>query len=481
MMVHENREMIIFNNNINNKVSSMNILTYLKFFIVISLFSCFSYSQEDNSLVEFDYAQFGYDSTSNYVEFYYSFNQSVLTILKNDSANFVMATLAVQIEDTLSGQKVIDKIWKVTHEVETGIVSASSLVGAIGFLIPEGSYRVFVTGTDSASGKKRVIKETLFVKPYIGDAVGISDIQLASNIIQDSPNKNSVFYKNSLEIIPIPTSVFGENQPVVFFYCELYNLLKDKSKNSLKFNYRVFDSQGNMVSNREKVISKTIDSRVELGSVVVNKFPTDSYTLVVTVVDTATNKGTSSAKKFYIFNPSVARTDTAINKSNVSLASEFGSMAEEEMDDLFNKSKYIASSAEIDRYEGLNTIEGKREFIFNFWRSRDTNPSTLRNDAYQEYMKRVQNANQRFTAMSRPGWKSDRGRVYLTYGEPSEIERFPNQTDSKPYEIWHYNELEGGVIFVFADITGFSSYQLLHSTLRGELRDDDWERRITTY
>jgi hypothetical protein len=96
-------------------------------------------------------------------------------------------------------------------------------------------------------------------------------------------------------------------------------------------------------------------------------------------------------------------------------------------------------------------------------------------------MKRVEIANQRFTAMSRPGWKSDRGRVYLTYGEPSEIERFPNQTDSKPYEIWYYNELEGGVVFVFADITGFSSYQLVHSTLRGELRDDDWARRIATY
>lgn len=469
---------LIFSNN--NKVNSMNILSYLKIFTLIGLFSCFSFTQVDNSLVEFDYAQFGYDSTSNYVEFYYSFNQSVLTILKNDSSDYIMATLAVQIEDTLSGQKVVDRIWKVTHDVETG-GTANSLVGVIGFIIPEGNYRVFVTGKDSASGRARLMKDNLSIKPYIGDILGISNIQLASKIIQDSPNKNSIFYKNSLEIIPIPTSVFGENQPVVFFYCELYNLLKEKSKDPLKFIYRVYDSQGNMMSNREKMISKTIDSRVELGSVVVNKFPTDSYTLVVSVVDTASNKGTSSAKKFYIFNPLIAKTDTVINKSNVSLASEFGSLSEEELDDFFNKSKYIASSAEIERYEDLTTIEGKREFLFNFWRARDTDPSTPRNDTYQEYMKRVEIANQRFTAMSRPGWKSDRGRVYLTYGEPSEIERFPNQTDSKPYEIWYYNELEGGVVFVFADITGFSSYQLVHSTLRGELRDDDWARRIATY
>ena len=49
--------------------------------------------------------------------------------------------------------------------------------------------------------------------------------------------------------------------------------------------------------------------------------------------------------------------------------------------------------------------------------------------------------------MSKVGWKTDRGRVYVLYGEPSEIEKFPNQMDQKPYEIWHYNDIEGGVYF----------------------------------
>ncbi|MGE5804157.1 MAG: GWxTD domain-containing protein [Ignavibacteria bacterium] len=458
----------------------MSALNFLKTFSLLCFFASSSFSQNDNRLIEFDYAQFGYDSVSNYVEFYYSFNQSVLTVLKNDTANFISATLSIEIEDTSSHKKLVDKTWRVSHEVDTSNIS-NSLVGVIGFLIPEGNYKVFVTGTDSASGKNRIMEESLAVNTYIGESVGISDIQLASRIVQDSPNKNSVFYKNSLEVIPIPTLVFGEGLPVVFFYCELYNLIKDKTKNTLKFNYRVYDSHGNIVRNKEKFISKAIDSRVELGSVIVNNLPTDSYTLVINLVDTSNNKGASSAKKFYIFNPSVVKTDTVVDKSNISLASEFGSMSEEELDDLFNKSKYLASASETDRYEDIGTIEGKREFLYNFWKSRDNNPSTPRNDFYLQYMKRVAIASERFTAMSRPGWKSDRGRIYLTYGEPSEIERFPNQIDSKPYEIWHYNELEGGVIFVFADITGFSSYQLVHSTLRGELRDDDWQRRIVTY
>ena len=67
------------------------------------------------------------------------------------------------------------------------------------------------------------------------------------------------------------------------------------------------------------------------------------------------------------------------------------------------------------------------------------------------------------------------------YGEPSEVERYPNQTDTKPYEIWHYNDLEGGVLFIFADLTGFSDYTLINSTKRGEISDSDWQRKISSH
>ena len=51
--------------------------------------------------------------------------------------------------------------------------------------------------------------------------------------------------------------------------------------------------------------------------------------------------------------------------------------------------------------------------------------------------------------------------------------------DMKPYEIWLYNDLQGGVSFDFADLYGFSDYLLLNSTARGEYKDDNWQSRIT--
>ena len=116
-----------------------------------------------------------------------------------------------------------------------------------------------------------------------------------------------------------------------------------------------------------------------------------------------------------------------------------------------------------------------------FWHitvPRDENSNSNKNEFYRNYMQRIELSNQKYASMGRQGWKTDRGRIFLLYGEPSEIERYPNQLETRPYEIWQYTEIEGGIYFVFADLTGFSDYTLINSTKRGELRDDNWQRRI---
>jgi len=64
------------------------------------------------------------------------------------------------------------------------------------------------------------------------------------------------------------------------------------------------------------------------------------------------------------------------------------------------------------------------------------------------------------------------------YGNPDEIDRHPNETDMKPYEVWSYHSLEGGVEFDFIDKTGFDDYQLVNSTERNEIHDDNWQQYL---
>ena len=448
----------------------------LTFLFVLSYLNDF-FPQKMN--FEFDYAQFGYDSLSNYVEFYYSFNQACLQYVDTDTTDYVEGILKIEISDSTSGENIIDKQWIISNEVKDTIELNRSLIGVIGFIINEGSYLVSVTGSDANNPtSKKVITEFLSIKPFLISNTAISDIQLSSNIIPGSENTSSIFYKNTYEVTPLPASVCGEKQPVLFYYSELYNLQFNPSENDLRLDEMVINSKGQLVSTKSKKISKSIDSRVEVGMVKVHKLPTDTYTLLVNLIDSSANYGVSSSKRFFVYNPSVAPIDTLQQTVSAVLSTTFGAMSEEEIDDLFAKSKYIASVPEQDKYNSLSTPEAKREFLYNFWKSRDENPSDDQNAFYVNYLKRIEAANARFSALGKQGWKTDRGRIYLIYGEPSEIDRYPNQTETKPYEIWRYESIEGGVIFVFGDVTGFNDYQLLHSTKRGEMRDDYWIRRI---
>lgn len=455
----------------------------MKNIFLLLLVLSFTYFAQTKFDFDFDYAQFGYDSTSNYIEFYYSFNQSSMKAFSSDSIKVVEGILKITIQDTVSKEKIVDKEWKVSHPISNLTDEGSKyLIGVIGFIIPHAAYKCSISGRDVGEEKnQRNYTEYIKSNRFISSNISLSDIQLASRIIQDSPNKESIFYKNSMEIYPIPSSVFGESQPVVFYYSELYNLLNMAGSETLKLVSSVFNSKGKLIFSKSKQISRIHDSRVEVGSIVINKYPTDTYTFVMALIDSLSNYGVSSTKKFYVYNPSIAITDTVTGQVSGAFASEFGVMSDEELDDVFTKSKYIASSADIEKYGKIGSTEGKRDFLFNFWKDKDNDPATPENEFYKLYFRRVSESNQKYGSLSRVGWKSDRGRVYIIYGEPSEIERNPNQVDTKPYEIWYYNELEGGVIFVFGDLSGFSDYTLLHSTLRGELRDDNWSRRISTF
>lgn len=447
--------------------------------ISLSFFSFLAVIFPQKINFEFDYAQFGYDSLSNYVEFYYSFNQVGLTLIDTDTTDFVQGLLDVEINDSLSGKSIISRHWIISNTISDSANLDRSLIGLVGFVIDKGSYIISVTGSDANNPlNKKSINETIVVKPFLNLDMALSDVQLASNIVPNSENTSSIFYKNTYEVTPLPASVGGEMQPVMFYYTELYNLQAGQIESEMRLDEIIINSRGQLVSSKSKRMNKSVNTRVEVGVIKAHKMPTDTYTLLLNLIDSVANYGVSSSKRFFVYNPSVIVEDSLTQMISPVLSTTFGAMSEEELDDLFNKSKYIATDSEIDKFDALSTEQGKREFMYNFWKARDENSSDERNENYLNYVNRVNESIARYSALGKKGWKTDRGRVYIIYGEPSEIERHPNETNARPYEIWKYENLEGGVYFVFGDLTGFNDYQLLHSTKRGELRDESWERRI---
>ncbi len=435
---------------------------------------------QTNFKVEFDYSRFNYDKASSYLEIYYSFFQPDLKQIKSDSTAFIRGMLHILISDISEKKVFVDQLYKFENVLDDTLVDQSNkkLTGSLGYVLPTGKYLCKLSAKDGNDTTRiDTLSFEISLQELPTEFFSISDVQLASSI-KESDNKNSVFYKNTYEVIPNPGGVFGEPLPIIYFYAELYNTNVDVRSQYLLVEHLLLNSTNQLVIKKSKLLPRTTASIVEVGTMNITKIPTGTYNIIISARDSLKNVSVYASKKLYIYNPSVIDTTSKVLIDQDATVSEFAQMSEEELEDVFGYSKYIATDKEIQQWNTLTQIEGKKTFLFNFWKSRDTDVSTPGNEYKRDYFNRVSTANQRYSTIQKKGWKTDRGRIFISVGEPSEVERFPNQTDTRPYELWHYNEIEGGVIFVFADLTGFSDYQLVHSTMRGELRDDNWMRRI---
>lgn len=122
---------------------------------------------------------------------------------------------------------------------------------------------------------------------------------------------------------------------------------------------------------------------------------------------------------------------------------------------------YIISSKERAEFEKLTNDKERDMFIWQFWERRNPQPGSRTNAFKHEFYERVAYANAHFTWF-RPGWKSDRGRMYIIYGPPDEITCHPADMPY-PYETWVYNHIPAigeSVNFKFVDERGEGDYQL---------------------
>ncbi len=124
---------------------------------------------------------------------------------------------------------------------------------------------------------------------------------------------------------------------------------------------------------------------------------------------------------------------------------------------------YIITDQERATFKGLQTDAQREQFIQDFWLQRDPTPGTPENEFKEEHYRRIAYANEHF-ASGIPGWKTDRGRIYIVYGPPDELESHPKGDDSHnfPYEVWEYRMIQdvgNNVLVEFIDPTRTGEFQ----------------------
>ncbi len=136
---------------------------------------------------------------------------------------------------------------------------------------------------------------------------------------------------------------------------------------------------------------------------------------------------------------------------------------------------YIITDAERAAFKKLTTDDEREAFIEDFWERRNPNPGSPENEYKEEYYRRIAYANEHY-ASGIPGWKTDRGRIYIMYGPPDEIDSHPSsgsyerpesegggETSTYPFEQWRYRYIDGignNIILEFVDTTMTGEYHL---------------------
>lgn len=136
---------------------------------------------------------------------------------------------------------------------------------------------------------------------------------------------------------------------------------------------------------------------------------------------------------------------------------------------------YIITDEERQAFTRLQTDEEREQFIEQFWIRRDPTPDSLENEFKEEHYRRIAYANQHF-ASGVAGWRTDRGRIYITYGPPDEMESHPSggpydqpsdegggRIVTYPFEKWRYRYIEGigtNITIEFVDPSQTGEYRM---------------------
>ncbi len=159
---------------------------------------------------------------------------------------------------------------------------------------------------------------------------------------------------------------------------------------------------------------------------------------------------------------------------------------------------YIISSEEREVFLSLKTDEERENFIKFFWKRRDPTPETEFNEFREEHYRRIEYANRNFFE-GMPGWRTDRGRIYIMFGPPDFVQTNPGglrgflfgptaDTAEFPSEVWTYRYLPGlktrnqNIEFIFVNYYNAGAYKLTTSpSLANALRNISTDARFAGY
>ncbi|MCF7811471.1 GWxTD domain-containing protein [bacterium] len=288
-----------------------------------------------------------------------------------------------------------------------------------------GKYTVKIMLEDKESKLRESVEKKIVIAPKTTKAGNaISDIILARS--NEVDNETGIPFQPTVSgMIPYPTSPL---------YCH-FDLMQSNLNGDCDIELKVVEKSGKVrYCNNSKITSTKV---------------IESYYLPVFCENLTFNK-------YKLIIQAVIGSDTLQSKASFSINFHGLPWVIKDIDQAIQYMRYIAKPEEITRLANELTSR-KEETFLKFWNDNFPCPEGAINPKMVEYYSRINFANANLSS-NREGWETDRGRIIVIYGRPTEIEKRTNENNTVEYEIWYYSHLNRQ--FVFVDDFGFGEYRL---------------------
>ena len=384
----------------------------------------------------------------------------------------------VRVTDS-TGLKLLEQSWQNQATAALRRPDAFA-VDMVRFSLAPGRYRLEVAVVDSVSGHRAVTGVDL---EGFASAPAASDLLLSPQIrptaAGDTVPRPAELRWGQMLVAAAARLDLTPLRPTAYYLLEAYS--PAQANGTLRL--RVADSTGKaLITTAETPVQVPMGGGVLKGQLDLTGLPPGNYDMVA-----ALQLGGKTVERAAGF--TMAGLDETLEKdvvrreaAKVTDAGYFEAMDQEELELAKEPLVIVAESGELSKWSKDLSLRAKRRFLVDFWKRRDPTPDTPVNEARRVFYDGVAYAEKHFGEKGRvsaPGWRTDRGRIYIKYGEPEEQLDRVQAGRAVPYQVWRYRQGRDRY-FVFADRSnGIGVYQLVHSNDVKEIGLPNWREIVT--
>lgn len=338
-----------------------------------------------------------------------------------------------------------EKTLRVKSYADTRLRGAD-VIDHVSLPVPPGKYRVQVVINDLIAERSSGTEIPFEVLAAPRETIWFSDLSLGTLAADSSGKAASQATPSRERIVPVPSRRFGVDLPNLAVFGEVVDGRGDAASAataSYRISIRVMNELQDPVWKSDTTLARSGARTPFIFAPRLRGLEAGSYRLVLELLDPVLAlPGKKKAQ------PVRRERAFEVEPTPENLPWESKSSLE--------VLRYVATSEEKAEMDRLTGPDDRKAFWESFWKRRDPTAETARNEALDEFYRRVTYANQHF-GVGIAGWRTDMGRVYIRLGAPDEVVRNPFNFDRPPEEIWFYYQTQRR--FVFVDRDGFGRYE----------------------